>query len=273
MSDGESAGEVGSKTETTVAPVVVVTGANGGIGQAIATVFAETGCAVVVTARDVGSLGDTVAGIESAGGVALALPCDVRDEDSVAAMATATTERFGSVHTVVANAGVAGPTAPLHEIDLKAWQDCLVTDLDGVFLTFRAFVPGLLSAGTGSLIAVSSMTGKRPLFGRTPYAAAKMGVIGLVRTLALELGPHGIRVNAVCPGAVDGPRIADVVRRQAETGGITEAQALAAFTESSPLGRLVTADEVARTCAFLSSPAAASITGEDLNVTAGAVMY
>jgi NAD(P)-dependent dehydrogenase (short-subunit alcohol dehydrogenase family) len=85
------------------------------------------------------------------------------------------------VHTVVANAGVAGPTAPEHEISLIDWRDCLAADLDGVFLTFRAFIPDLIAAGTGSLIAISSMTGKRPLHGRTPHAAAKMGVIGLVR--------------------------------------------------------------------------------------------
>jgi NAD(P)-dependent dehydrogenase (short-subunit alcohol dehydrogenase family) len=123
------------------------------------------------------------------------------------------------------------------------------------------------------LIAISSMTGKRPLTGRTPYAAAKMGVIGLVRTLALELGPHRIRVNAVCPGAVSGPRIDDVVRKQAAARGITEDEALAAFTGSSPLGRLVEADEVARACVFLASDGAAAITGEDVNVSAGVVMY
>ena len=117
------------------------------------------------------------------------------------------------------------------------------------------------------------MTGKRPLFGRTPYAASKMAVIGLVRTLALELGPHGIRVNAVCPGAVDGPRLAEVLRNQAQARGVSEDEARAAFTSASPLGRVVTADEVARTCTFLSSPAAASITGEDVNVNAGAAMY
>jgi NAD(P)-dependent dehydrogenase (short-subunit alcohol dehydrogenase family) len=177
------------------------------------------------------------------------------------------------VHTVVANAGTAGPTAPVHEIDLAEWRDCLAADLDGVFLTFRAFVPALLAAGTGSLIAISSMTGKRPLLHRTPYAAAKMGVIGLVRTLALELGPAGIRVNAVCPGAVAGPRIQEVIRRQAAARGVSEAEALAVFTSGSPLGRLVEAEEVARACAFLASDAAASITGEDLNVTAGVVMY
>lgn len=180
---------------------------------------------------------------------------------------------LGPVHTVVANAGVAGPTAPLHEITLADWRDCLATDLDGLFLTFRAFVPDLIDLGAGSLIAISSMTGKRPLHGRTPYAAATLGVIGLVRTLALELSPHGIRVNAVCPGAVAGMRIDDVIRRQAAARGISEAQALAAFTEASPLGRPVEAGEVAGACAYLTSDAAASITGEDLNVTAGVVMY
>lgn len=253
--------------------VAVVTGANRGIGRAIAVALAADGFAVAVTARDAASLADTVAEIEKGGGTALALTCDVRDEAAVAAMADGVLDRWGSVHTVVANAGTAGPTAPLHEISLTDWRDCVATDLDGVFLTFRAFVPAMIEAGEGALIAISSMTGKRPLTGRTPYAAAKMGVIGLVRTLALELGPHRIRVNAVCPGAVSGPRIQDVVRKQAAARGISEEEALASFTGSSPLGRLVEADEVARACAFLASDGAASITGEDLNVTAGVVMY
>ncbi|MFC4948826.1 SDR family NAD(P)-dependent oxidoreductase [Pseudonocardia sp. GCM10023141] len=252
--------------------VAVVTGANRGIGRAIAAALGAAGFAVAVTARDPTTLADTVADVEATGATALALACDVRDEDSVAAMAVAATE-LGAVHTVVANAGVAGPTAPLHEIPLAAWRDCLATDLDGVFLTFRAFTPALIAAGEGSLVAVSSMTGKRPLHGRTPYAAAKMGVIGLVRTLALELGPHGVRVNAVCPGAVAGPRIDDVIAQQAAARGISAAAALAAFTSASPLGRLVEAAEVAAACTYLASDAAAAITGEDLNVTAGVVMY
>ncbi len=252
--------------------VAVVTGGTRGIGRAVAVALAADGFAVTVTARDTATLTDTVAEIERAGGVALPLPCDVRDEGSVAAMAQAA-RGLGQVHTVVANAGVAGPTAPVQEIALADWRDCLATDLDGVFLTFRAFVTDLIDAGAGSLIAMSSMTGKRPLHGRTPYAAAKMGLIGLVRSLALELGPHRIRVNAVCPGAVAGRRIDDVIRRQAAARGISEEQALAAFTEASPLGRLVEAEEVAAACAYLASDAAASITGEDLNVTAGVVMY
>jgi NAD(P)-dependent dehydrogenase (short-subunit alcohol dehydrogenase family) len=252
--------------------VAVVTGGNRGIGRAIAAALAADGFAVAVTARDTVALADTVAAIEADGGSALALPCDVRDEESVAAMAR-DAAGLGRVHTVVANAGIAGPTAPLHEIQLAEWRACLATDLDGVFLTFRAFIPAMIESGAGSLVAISSMTGKRPLHGRTPYAAAKMGVIGLVRTLAVELGPHGIRVNAVCPGAVAGPRIDDVIRRQAAARGITAAEALLAFTGASPLARLVRANEVAAACAYLASDAAAAITGEDLNVSAGVVMY
>jgi NAD(P)-dependent dehydrogenase (short-subunit alcohol dehydrogenase family) len=245
-------------------PVAVVTGANRGIGRAIAVGYANAGYAVAATARDTATLADTVAEIESAdGGAVLALPCDVADEASVETMAKGVLERFGSVHTVVANAGIGGPTAPMHEIDLAAWRECLSTDLDGVFLTFRAFIPGLVAAGAGSLIAISSMTGKRPLHGRTPYAAAKMGVIGLVRTLATELGP----------GAVSGPRLDWVFRSLAETRGITEDEAREAFTSASPLGRVVDAREIAAACTFLSSDAAASITGEDLNVNAGVVMF
>ena len=124
------------------------------------------------------------------------------------------------------------------------------------------------------LLAISSMTGKRPLHGRTPYAAAKMGVIGLVRTLAPSSGPHGIRVNAVCPGAVSGPRIDDVVRKQAATRGITEAEVLAGLhgvvAAAAGWWRPRRSPRRAR---FLASDAAASITGEDLNVTAGVVMY
>ena len=177
------------------------------------------------------------------------------------------------MRAVVANAGVAGPTAPLHEITLADWRETIAADLDGVFLTFRAFIPAMIGRRAGRLIAISSMTGKRPLPGRTPYAAAKMGVIGLVRTLAAELGPHDIAVNAVCPGFVAGPRIEEVLRRQAAVRGITEEAARAEADSLSPLRRMVRPEEVAAACVYLASDGAAAITGEDLNVTAGVVMY
>ena len=203
------------------APVAVVTGANRGIGRAITVALAAAGFTVAASARDPASLDGTVAEAEKAGGTAVPVACDVRDEASVAALA-GRAGQLGPVRAVVANAGIAGPTAPLHEITLADWRETIATDLDGVFLTFRAFIPAMIERRDGSLIAISSMTGKRPLHGRTPYAAAKMGVIGLVRTLATELGPHNVRVNAVCPGMVAGPRIEAVLARQAAARGITE---------------------------------------------------
>jgi len=254
------------------APVAVVTGANRGIGRAITVALAAAGYAVAACARDPASLADTVAAAGRAGRAAVPVACDVCDEGSVAALA-GRAEQLGPVRAVVANAGIAGPTAPLHEVTLADWRETIATDLDGVFLTFRAFIPAMIERLDGSLIAISSMTGKRPLHGRTPYAAAKMGVIGLVRTLAAELGPYRVRVNAICPGAVAGPRIDQVLARQAAARGITEEAARAEMTSLTPLRRLVQAGEVAAACVFLASGGSAAITGEDLNVTAGVVMY
>jgi NAD(P)-dependent dehydrogenase (short-subunit alcohol dehydrogenase family) len=255
------------------APVAVVTGANRGIGRAITVALAAAGYTVAASARDPASLDGTVAAaVAAAGGTAVPVACDVCDEASVADLA-GRAGQLGPVRVVVANAGIAGPTAPLHEITLADWRETIATDLDGVFLTFRAFIPAMVERRDGSLIAISSMTGKRPLYGRTPYAAAKMGVIGLVRTLATELGPYDIRVNAVCPGLVAGPRIEAVLARQAAARGITEEAVRAEADALSPLRRLVTAEEVAAACVFLASPGSASITGEDLNVAAGVVMY
>jgi len=253
-------------------PVAVVTGANRGIGRAITVALAAAGFTVAASARDPASLADTVAEAGKAGGTAVPVACNVSDEASVAALAERA-EQIGPVRTVVANAGIAGPTAPLHEITLADWRETIATDLDGVFLTFRAFIPAMIGRRAGSLIAISSMTGKRPLHGRTPYAAAKMGVIGLVRTLAAELGPYQVRVNAICPGLVAGPRIEEVLRRQAAVRGITEEAARTEADGLSPLRRMVRPEEVAAACVYLASDASAAVTGEDLNVTAGVVMY
>ena len=253
-------------------PVAVVTGANRGIGRAITVALAAAGFTVAASARNPASLADTVAEARKTGGTAVPVGCDVRDEASVMALAERA-EQIGPVHTVVANAGIAGPTAPLQEITLADWRQTIAIDLDGVFLTFRAFIPAMMGRRAGSLIAISSITGKRPLHGRTPYAAAKMGVIGLVRTLATELGPHNIRVNAICPGFVAGPRIEQVLRQQAAVRGIPEETVRAEVTGLAPLRRMVRPEEVAATCVYLASGDSAAITGEDLNVTAGVVMY
>jgi NAD(P)-dependent dehydrogenase (short-subunit alcohol dehydrogenase family) len=254
--------------------VAVVTGGNQGIGRAIAQAMAAAGASVVVTARTKDSLEIAAREIQGLGVESLAIACDVRDEQSTDAMATAVLDHFGRVDVVVANSGIAGAIRPMHEITYQEWRDCIATDLDGVYLTFRRFIPAMIQAGRGgSLIALSSITGKRPLTDRTPYAAAKMGVIGLVRTLAVELGPHNIRVNSVCPGAVAGERLNRIVRQNAEARGITEAESMRQFSDPAALKRPTLPEEVAAACTFLAGEASSGITGEDMNVSAGLVMY
>lgn len=253
--------------------VAVVTGGNRGIGRAIAHAFADAGAAVAIGARTAASLEQVADELRATGGDCFAFPCDVVDPGSVDEFGDAVLERYGAVDVVVACAGIGGPTKPLHQITPEEWRECVAINLDGVYLAFRRFVPGLIERRSGNLIAISSMTGKRPLHGRTPYASAKMGVIGLVRTLALELGPYGIRVNSVCPGAVGGERIEGVIQRQAEAQGISEDEARRQFTDPAPLKRLVEASEVADVCVYLASDAATAITGEDVNVSAGLVTY
>ncbi len=253
--------------------VAVITGGNQGIGRAIAEAMANAGAALAICARTLESVERAAGQIRDLGVECLALQCDVSDPASTDGMANAVLDHYGQVDVVVANAGIAGAIRPMHEITYEEWRECLGTDLDGVYLTFRRFIPSMISGGGGSLIALSSMTGKRPLPERTPYGAAKMGVIGLVRSLALELGPLGIRVNSVCPGAVAGPRLDRIVKQQAQARGITEAESMRLFSDPSALKRPTRADEVAAACVFLGSDASSGITGEDMNVSAGLVMY
>jgi NAD(P)-dependent dehydrogenase (short-subunit alcohol dehydrogenase family) len=253
--------------------VAVVTGGNRGIGREIALGFARAGAAVAICGRDETALAQVGAELRSLGAASVTRRCDVSDPAAVETFGAAVLGELGTPTVVVAGSGIAGPTKPLHEIEPEEWNECVAIDLTGVYLTFRRFIPSMLERGSGSLIAISSMTGKRPLAGRTPYAASKLGVIGLVRTLALELGRHGIRVNSVCPGAVAGPRIEDVLEKQARILGISVDEARARMTEPAALKRLVTADEVVDACLFLASDASTGISGEDLNVSAGLVMY
>jgi NAD(P)-dependent dehydrogenase (short-subunit alcohol dehydrogenase family) len=254
--------------------VCVVTAGNQGLGRAIAKRMAAHGAHVAYTGRSADSLTTTSEELKQLGdGDHLPVVCDVTDEAAIAVLADTVLRHFGRVDTVVANAGISGPTKPMVELTLAEWRETQAVNLDGVFLTFRHFASAMIKQGAGSLIAIGSMIGKRPLPGRTPYAAAKLGVIGLVRTLAAELGPYGIRVNTICPGAVSGPRLDAVFREQAKAKGLPEDKFREEFRQEAPLRRMVTEAEVGDACVYLASSEARSITGEDLNVNAGVAMY
>ncbi len=253
--------------------VAVVTGAGTGIGREISLRLAADGADVVLTGRSAGPMEEVAEEVRAVGRRASVVRMDLRDPASIEAAAKAVQEEFGRVDVLVNNSGVGRPSAPLWEIDPEEWEDTFRVNVTGTFLVCRAFLPGMVERRSGSVVVIGSMTGKRPLVNRTPYAASKTALIGLVRTLAFEVGPHGIRVNLVSPGPVEGKRIQWVLEQQAQARGITFEQARDDFTSGSPLKRLVPPGDVADAVAYLASPRSASITGDDINVSAGLVMY
>ncbi len=253
--------------------IVVVTGGGRGLGRVIALACAREGADLVLASRSVEALQETRAEVESFGRQALVVPTDIRHEDSVRNLAEQALTRFGHIDILVNNTGITGPTAPLWEITPAEWEETFAVNVTGAYLCCRAFLPSMIEQRSGSILFISSMTGKRPLFGRTPYAAGKIALVGLARTLAWETGPYGIRVNVVSPGPIEGERVERVIRNQAQAEGISEDEARRRFTSSSPLGRLVPPGDIADAVVFLASDKAASITGEDLNVSAGTAMY
>ena len=253
--------------------VAVVTGAGTGIGREIALRMAAEGADVVLTGRSVGPMEEVAEQIRAAGRRTLVVPMDLRDAASIVAAAQVAQEEFGRVDVLVNNSGVGGPSKPLWEIDAEEWEDTFLVNVTGTFLCCKAFLPGMLVQRSGSIVIIGSITGKRPLVNRTPYAASKTALIGLVRTLAWEVGPSGIRVNLLSPGGVEGERLVWVLEQQAAARGISIDEARADFAEGSPLKKLVSPRDVADTATYLASSRAASITGEDVNVAAGLVMY
>jgi NAD(P)-dependent dehydrogenase (short-subunit alcohol dehydrogenase family) len=250
--------------------VALVTGAGKGIGRAIALRLAEAGAAVVLSGRDVGALTETLDTLpEPAVGKHLVAPVDLSDADSVAELAA----RVDRVDVLVNNSGIGGPSAPLWEVDAADWHETVAVNLTGTFLICKAFMPGMVARSSGSVVLIGSMTGKRPLLHRAPYATTKLGLVGLCRTLALDAGPYGVRVNVVSPGFVEGPRLDWVIEKQAAARGIPVAEARAIMSSEAPLRSFVTPQDVANAALYLGSDRSGGVTGTDLNVSAGLAMY
>lgn len=249
-----------------------MTGGGRGIGRSIARALAGAGYELILAARSETELTAVKTEIDEAGGKAVAVPTDLRSRGQIDRLAE-TAREVGPVDLLVNNSGIAGPQGMMWELDPDDWAETMAVNVDAVFLCSRAFLPAMIERRRGSIVNIGSITGKRPLLGRSPYATSKLALVGLTRTLALETGAFGVRVNLISPGFVEGPRIDWVIDRQAEARGVASAEVREDFTAQSPLGRLTSPEDVASVVVFLASDAAAAITGADINVNSGVVMY
>lgn len=244
----------------------IVTGGGTGIGRAIAETFAAAGAFVVVTGRSAAPIEDAAGRI---GG--LALTCDVTRLDQVEEVfARAARAGFGRVDILVNNAGQTGPVGALAEVDLDAWRDCVEVNLFGAMHCMRVAARVMGAQRGGSIINMSSRMG---LFGypmRTAYCATKFALIGMTEALAREVGPLGVRVNALCPGAVSGELMDRVIAARALAEGRPAEEIIRRdYTDSAALRRWLSPEEVATAALFLASDAASAITGERIRVDCG----
>jgi NAD(P)-dependent dehydrogenase (short-subunit alcohol dehydrogenase family) len=243
---------------------VLVTAGASGIGLATARAFAREGASVHVCDIDEAALHALAT---SDPGLSRST-CDVADAASVARLFDDVQRVLGGLDTLVNNAGVAGPTAACEDIALRDWERTLAVNLTGQFLCAQRAIPLLRRSANASIANLSSAAGRFGFPLRTPYAAAKWGVIGLTKSLSIELGVHGIRVNALCPGSVAGPRIDGVFASKAAARGVAADVVREEALAKTSLHRLVSADDVAHAIVFLASKLGANISGHALPVDA-----
>ena len=242
----------------------LVTGGGNGLGRAIALALARHGARVIVVGRREHTLRAVA---EEIGVLARVAVCDTSDAAQVSRLGRSLHDEDVSI--LVNNAGIAGPVAPLVDVDVGAWDEVFAVNVRGVFLMCKEFLPPMVSRRAGDVINIASVSGKRPLARRTPYTASKMAVIGLSATLAFEVGPAGVMVNTLSPGPVSGPRMERNFARDAELAGTSVAEAEKAFVSRAALGRMVTEDEVAAAViAMLHMP---GLCGADIDLSAGMV--
>ncbi|WP_432257546.1 SDR family NAD(P)-dependent oxidoreductase [Cupriavidus sp. TMH.W2] len=252
----------------------LVTGGGRGIGAAIARRLLADGASVTLLGRDAGTLEAAVQALRDsalAGAVVSFVTADIADADSVAHAFAAASEQAGPVSMLVNNAGQAH-SAPFLKTDAALWQRMLDVNLTGTFLCTQAALPAMLDAGWGRIVNVASTAGLIGYGYVSAYCAAKHGVIGLTRALALETAARGVTVNAVCPGYTETDIVRDAVANIVGKTGRTEEQARAELAARNPQRRLVQPEEVADAVAWLCQPSAGAITGQAIPVAGGEVM-
>src|SRR5277367_1379720 len=218
--------------------VAIITGGGYGIGKQIALKYGAAGAKVVLAARSIDPMKQTCAEIERLGARAIHVSVDVSREADCAKMAAETIKAFGRIDILVNNAGISGPTKRITDMSLAEWQETIDIDLTGTWLATRAVLPTMDQQRSGNVINISSGAGRRGYPMRSPYAASKWGMIGLTQTLAGEWGQRGIRVNCICPGAIEGERIERVMRARAESLGQPYEAVRAGFVGGAALHRM-----------------------------------
>jgi 3-oxoacyl-[acyl-carrier protein] reductase len=252
--------------------VAIVTGAAKGIGAVVTEHLARDGAHVALVGRDTAALEAHAKETDATypGREGVAITCDVTDEGQVAAMVTHVIERFGGLDVLVNTAGGTGPIeTPAHEYDATEFRAILELNVIGTFLPCKHAIPHLIARGGGRIVNIAGTSGLRGYRNRSGYSASKWAVRGLTRTLALELGPHDITVNDVCPNVTNGARMDKIVATKAARTGRTPQEVYADFASQTALGRFVEEEDIANAIDFLVSDAAKNITGHDIPVDAG----
>jgi 3-hydroxybutyrate dehydrogenase len=250
----------------------LVTGAGRGIGRSIALALAQAGADVAVTTRTTSEIEQVATEIRAMGRNAIALPCDVTDASQVVLLATSLAESFGTIDILVNNAGSGKSHKFLNHSD-ELWHEMLSINLTSVFYVTRAFAPGMVAQKWGRIINIASVASKVGARYIAAYTAAKHGVLGLTRALAVEFVSDGITVNAICPGYVDTPMTDASIKNMVKRTGMTEDQARGYLAQTSPQNRLIEPGEVAALAVFLAQESSKGITGQAINVDGGSAMF
>ncbi len=252
--------------------IAFITGASRGIGEAIARALAGAGVRVAVSARTEADIRRVATAIREKGGEAIPVVCDVTQPDSIAAAVSHISQFFGPISILVNNAGAAGSHKFIGHDD-ALWRKLMDANLNSVYYVTKAIAPMMVEAKWGRIVNIASIAAKVGGKYIAAYTASKHGVLGLTRALAVELAPHNITVNAVCPGYVDTPMTDQAVANIAARTKLSEAEARATLEKSSPQNRLITSEEVAHVVLMLVDENARGITGQAINVDGGAVMF